>query len=129
MEKVNCLRCHFRHEDNGNCTAVGGFCTAVPAAHCLLLRQYLDTELTPEQCENAKVIIESAFSDDTTKAERIRELLRANKDGRVAAHGRWIYHDDGVITCSECGNAESSDSYYCRYCGAKMDEGDNYTTD
>lgn len=121
MEKVNCLRCHFRHEDNGNCTAVGGFCTAVPAAHCLLLRQYLDTGLTPEQYENAKVIIESAFSDDTTKAERIRELLRADKDGRVAAHGHWIYHDDGVITCSECGNAESSDSYYCRYCGAKMD--------
>ena len=29
-------------------------------------------------------------------------------------HGRWIYHDDGVFTCSECGNAESNDSYYCR---------------
>ena len=26
-----------------------------------------------------------------------------------------------VVTCSECGNAESSESYYCRYCGAKMD--------
>ena len=38
-------------------------------------------------------------------------------------HGRWIHHDDGVVTCSECGNAESSDSYYCRYCGAKMDGG------
>lgn len=36
-------------------------------------------------------------------------------------YARWIYHDDGVITCSKCGNAESSDSYYCRYCGAKMD--------
>lgn len=129
MEKVNCLRCHFRHEDNENCTVVGEFCTAVPAAHCLLLRQYLDTGLTPEQCENAKVIIESAFSDDITKAERIHELLKADKDGRIAAHGRWIYHDDGVITCSECENAESSDSYYCRYCGAKMDEGDNNAAD
>lgn len=36
-------------------------------------------------------------------------------------HGRWIYHDDGVITCSECGNGESRNSHYCRYCGAKMD--------
>ena len=36
-------------------------------------------------------------------------------------HGRRIYHDDGVFTCSECGNAESNDSYYCRLCGAKMD--------
>ena len=49
MENVNCLRCRFRHEDNGNCTAVGGFCTAVAAAHCPLLCQYLDTGLTPEE--------------------------------------------------------------------------------
>lgn len=83
MGDVNCLRCKYRHTDNGNCTAVGGFCTAVPAAHCPLLREYLDTGLTPEQCENAKEIIESAFSDDTSKAERIRELLKADKDGRL----------------------------------------------
>ena len=37
-------------------------------------------------------------------------------------HGRWIEHDDGVFTCSECGNAESIESYFCRYCGAKMDK-------
>ena len=83
MGNVNCLRCRSRHEDNGNCTAVGGFCTTVSAAHCPLLREYLDTGLTPEQCENAKAIIESAFSDDTSKAERIRELLKADKDGRL----------------------------------------------
>lgn len=47
------------------------------------LLAYKDTGLTPEQCENAKVIIEVAFSDDTSKAERIRELLKADKDGRV----------------------------------------------
>ena len=47
------------------------------------VRAYETTGLTPEQCENAKVIIEAAFSDDTSKAERIRELLKADKDGRV----------------------------------------------
>lgn len=47
------------------------------------LAAYEDTGLEPEQCENAKVIIESAFSDDTSKAERIRELLKADKDGRL----------------------------------------------
>nr|DAG19325.1 MAG TPA: hypothetical protein [Caudoviricetes sp.] len=47
------------------------------------LLAYKNTGLTPEQCENAKVIIESAFSDDTSKAERIRELLKADKEGRV----------------------------------------------
>ena len=45
------------------------------------------------------------------------------KEFVTAARGRWIHHDDGVVTCSECGNAESSDSYYCRYCGAKMGGG------
>ena len=47
------------------------------------LAAYEETELTPEQCENAKAIIEYAFSDDTSKAERIRELLKADRDGRV----------------------------------------------
>lgn len=47
------------------------------------LAAYEDMGLTPEQCENAKVIIESAFSNDTSKAERIRELLKADKDGRL----------------------------------------------
>lgn len=50
---------------------------------CPMLRKYLNTGLTPEQCETAKVIIESAFSDDTSKAERIRELLKADRDGRL----------------------------------------------
>ena len=35
------------------------------------LADYEDTGLEPEQCENAKVIIESAFSDDTSKKETI----------------------------------------------------------
>lgn len=47
------------------------------------LRAYEATGLTAEQCTNAKTIVESAFSDDTSKAERIRELLKADKDGRV----------------------------------------------
>lgn len=49
------------------------------------LASYEATGLTPEQCENAKTIIESAFADDTSNAERIRELLKADKEGRVVA--------------------------------------------
>lgn len=60
-----------------------------------------------------------------TRLERayaeIREMPAA--DVAEVVHGRWILHDDGVFTCSECGNAESNDSYYCRLCGAKMDGG------
>ena len=86
MENVNCLRCHFRHEDNGNCTAVGGFCTAVPAAHCPLLRQYLDTELTPEEIdmdhEAAETLRQLCRGCDL---DRLEELVEADKDERVVA--------------------------------------------
>ena len=60
-----------------------GYPRNIPEERFLRLAAYEDTGLTPEQCENAKAIIESAFSDDTSRAERIRELLKADKDGRV----------------------------------------------
>ena len=47
------------------------------------LASYEATGLTPEQVANAKAIIESAFAEDTSKAERIRKLLAADKEGRV----------------------------------------------
>lgn len=84
MEKNNCLRCNFRHKDNGNCTAVGGFCTAVPAAHCPLLRQYLDTGLTPEEIdmdhEAAETLRQLCRGCDL---DRLEELAEADKDKRV----------------------------------------------
>lgn len=85
MGKVNCLRCRFRHEDNGNCTAVGGFCTAVTAAHCPLLREYLDTRLKPEEVSE----LMKDWSDLCTAVgecgglDRLRELAEADKDERV----------------------------------------------
>lgn len=66
------------------------------------------------------------YGSDREKYDAWDEIIDALKnipaaDVAPVVHGRWIRHDDGVVTCSECGNAESSDSYYCRYCGAKMD--------
>lgn len=88
MEKNNCLRCNFRHKDNGNCTAVGGFCTAVQAAHCSLLREYLDTGLEPAICANYKTFEDEAISKGVT-FKRIVELMDADKDGRVVV-SCWI---------------------------------------
>lgn len=102
MSNVNCLRCNFRHEDNGNCTAVGGFCTAVPASRCPLLRQYLDTGLTPEE---------------VTALQKTR-----------VTYARWIY-DMKVQRpyCSACREyfygATNSPMSYCSNCGAKMNGG------
>lgn len=90
MENVNCLRCRFRHEDNGNCTAVGGFYTAVAAAHCLLLREYLDTGLEPEEVlskdkadEIALKLMRLADLESICSYTRLRELAEADKEGRL----------------------------------------------
>lgn len=80
METVNCIRCDFRHKDNGNCTAVGGFCTAVPAAHCPMLRAYLDTELTPKLAQETA---EFAIWIHENGLEKIKEWIKADNDGRL----------------------------------------------
>lgn len=86
MGNVNCLRCRFRHEDNGNCTAVGGFCTAVTAAHCTLLRQYLDTGMTPEAFQSFVVFFQDLIGNQKASEalDRFRQLVKADRDGRLA---------------------------------------------
>ena len=76
-----------------------------------------------EYIEREKVLSKAApvagcFSDMISAYDVI--MLPA-ADVAPVRHGRWIEHEDGVFTCSECGNAESNESYFCRYCGAKMD--------
>lgn len=110
------------------------------------LADYEDIRLTPEQCKNAKVIIESAFSNDTSKAERIRELLKADEEGRLVVlrevsdapaadvapvrHGRWDTGRFNLETgnyeeqCTHCRNfSKEYDKPYCPNCGAKMNGG------
>lgn len=85
MGNVNCLRCRFRHEDNGNCTAVGGFCTAVPAAHCPLLRQYLDTGMTPEAFQSFVVFFQDLIGNQKASEalDNFRQLAKADRAGRL----------------------------------------------
>lgn len=77
------MRCEECKEGRNGVAGEG--CTAMYCRNMCKdrLAAYEETGLTPEQCENAKAIIESAFSDDTSKAERIRALLKADRDGRL----------------------------------------------
>lgn len=95
MGNVNCLRCHFRHEDNGNCTEVGGFCTAVPAAHCPLLRQYLDTGMTPEAFQSFVVFFQDLIGNQKASEalDRFRQLVKADRAGRLV-----VLPSDKVLT-------------------------------
>ena len=65
------------------------------------LAKYEDSKLSPEQTVTAKLIIEAAFADDTTKAERIRELLKADREGRL------IILNDAPRQVSPCDTCES----------------------
>ena len=47
------------------------------------LKQFEDAIGTPEKATWAKKTIEMAFSDDPSKVERLRELYKADKDGRL----------------------------------------------
>lgn len=47
------------------------------------LATYEDTCLEPWQADAAKGIVEMAFEDKPERAERIRDLMRADKEGRV----------------------------------------------
>ena len=140
METVNCLRCRFRHEDNGNCTAVGGFCTAVPAAHCPLLREYLDTGLEPEEIndlasvreispeteyainKHADNIIErlDKLLHQTDDDARLRELAEADKDGRLVVlpftSGRTLLCKENIDSPRLMKDVELA-IRYCSSCG------------
>lgn len=85
MGNINCLQCEFRHPDNGNCTAVGGFCTAVPAAHCPLLRDFLDTGLTPDEIRNMSGEWCAAMSvlNGMGSYDRLRELAEADRNHQI----------------------------------------------
>mgnify|MGYP003193745008 CR=1 FL=1 len=68
-DKPNCIGCPYIHPDNGNCTAVGGFFTAVPAAHCPLIPEL--------RAENEKLRAELKSKVDLV-FQQTKELDRRN---------------------------------------------------
>ena len=122
MGNVNCLRCHFRHEDNGNCTAVGGFCTAVQAAHCPLLRQYLDTGMTPEAFQSFVVFFQDLIGNQKASEalDRFRQLVKADRDGRLVVlpftSGRTLLCKENIDSPRLMKDVELA-IRYCSSCG------------
>lgn len=99
MGERNCLRCEYRHKDNGNCTATGGFCTAVPAAHCPLLQKYLDTGMAPEN-------VTSTYATDVVSVTRCKDC---EKSGVTEFGKRYCKEPMGCF----CGCIPVEDDYFC----------------
>lgn len=83
--KPNCLLCESMHPDNGNCTEVGGFCTAVPAAHCPLIPRLM------EEADHLKDLLK----ETEARAEKAEKCLAEIKSAR--AHTRPAYVVDQIL--------------------------------
>ena len=88
------------------------------------LKKFEDTIGTPEKATWAKKTIEMAFSDDTSEVEHLRELYKADKDGRLVVLpckvGDVIYKLFREYT--ECTSYQvRKDNYCCEGCMVPCD--------
>lgn len=112
IEKLNCIGCHHMHPDNGNCTAVGGFCTAVPASYCPLIpelraeNEKLRAELEYEK-EHANAYYEECGQWEAENTQ-LKEKLEALKQDRDAieqdfrAFAKQWWEEDSGFPCRWC---------------------------
>ena len=68
-----------------NCKEKGSHCNESACRDVMLnrLAEYEDIGLEPEKIVFLKNVVDDAFSDKPEFTEHIRELLRAEKDGRL----------------------------------------------
>lgn len=103
------------------------------------LKAYEDTGLEPEEIEKAMedcadTVAKNQFAisdiNEMGGVDHLRELIQAEKDGRLVVHGRWVIVDDGVMIgdgkhmeCSVCHTWKKDriKTDYCPNCGARMD--------
>lgn len=89
----NCIKCHYIYPDNGNCTAVGGFYTAVPAAYCPLIPELLS------RAEAAEARAEAAEKKAADACQMREELDRVKAERDTAIKDRAKLADYELSVC------------------------------
>lgn len=95
-DKPNCIGCPYIHPDNGNCTAVGGFFTAAPAAHCPLI-----PELRAEN-EKLRAELEQVREDNKKLCSAMMTIRRSENSERMCVEYRVDY-------CTALSHQETAD--------------------
>ena len=120
IEKPNCIGCHHIHPDNGNCTAVGGFCTAVPAANCPLIPELRaeNEKMRAELEQKSKLIAQEAAELerwDTLLKDQEAELEQVKRERDAAVESipheckTCVYHTvffNGCTLDHDCTNPD-----------------------
>ncbi|HJB20947.1 MAG TPA: hypothetical protein H9773_04505 [Candidatus Fournierella merdavium] len=91
----NCIKCHYIHPDNGNCTAVGGFYTAVPAAYCPLIPELL------ARAEAAEARAEAAEKKAADACQLREELAKVTAERDAAVKDRAELADFELSVCEQ----------------------------
>ena len=74
------------------------------------LAKYEDSTLLPEQVMLVKTIVDSTFGD-TSIVERIRELLKADREGRLNILNKTPYQISPCDTCESGWGHATTNSY------------------
>ena len=120
IEKPICIGCHHIHPDNGNCTAVGGFCTAVPAANCPLIPELRaeNEKMRAELEQKSKLIAQEAAElerRDTLLKDQEAELEQVKRERDAAVESipheckTCVYHTvffNGCTPDHDCTNPD-----------------------
>lgn len=97
------------------------------------LAEYEDTGLEPEDITAVATpgsMIKMASKILGVQPDRLRELVKAEKDGRLVVtradvapvrHGRWLDKGSLSCRCSRCGCKNYKETQWCPNCGARMD--------
>lgn len=115
-DKPNCIGCPYIHPDNGNCTAVGGFFTAVPAAHCPLIPELrAENEKMRDELDSVKGERDAAIKDLFEIIGDIEEIRNGYDVDNAGADEAFAELCNGY--CANAGNFcyEEGEHYRCKH--------------
>ena len=122
-DKPNCIGCPHIHPDNGNCTAVGGFYTAVPAAHCPLIPELraeneklqADVVRFNDMLASYQNVLVPELRAELEQMKRCIEIVEKQRDAAIEELENYMVQDvlDGNEPCGICAKASDTPCECC----------------
>ena len=121
--QANCIGCPHIHPDNGNCTAVGGFYTAVPAAHCPLIPELraeneklqADVVRFNDMLASYQNVLVPELRAELEQMKRCIEIVEKQRDAAIEELENYMVQDvlDGNEPCGICAKASDTPCECC----------------